>query len=65
MYIMMEEFFADLLVEDRVLVELKAVKILDDAHFAQCLNYLKASGMRLCLLINFGAKNLVIKRIVL
>jgi len=59
------DFYADLLVEDRVLVELKAVKMLDDVHFAQCLNYLKASGLRLCLLINFGAKNLVIKRIVL
>jgi GxxExxY protein len=59
------EFFADLLVEGQVMVELKAVKALDDAHLAQCLNYLKASGLRLCLLINFGNKNLVVKRVIL
>ena len=38
------EYVADLLVEGLVLVELKAIKELDDIHMAQCLNYLKATG---------------------
>ena len=47
-----------------MLVELKAVKALDNIHRAQCLNYLKATGLRLCLLLNFGKPRLEIKRIV-
>lgn len=58
------DFAADLLVEDRVLVELKAAKALDDIHKAQCLNYLKATGLHVCLLINFGAPRVEMKRIV-
>jgi GxxExxY protein len=59
------EFFADLLVQDSVVVEIKAVKAFDEAHWAQCLNYLKATGLRMCLLLNFGKPRLEIKRIVL
>jgi len=59
------EYAADLLVEDLVLVELKAVKLLDEVHSAQCLNYLRASGITLCLLINFGRPRVEIKRIIL
>ena len=59
------EYVADLLVEDCVLVELKAVKILDEVHQAQCINYLKATGMHLCLLLNFGTRRVGIKRIAL
>jgi GxxExxY protein len=58
------EYFAGLLVEDVLLVELKTVKALDDAHRMQCTNYLKASGPRLCLLLNFGKPRLEIKRVV-
>ena len=58
------EYAVDLLVEESVLVELKAVKTLDDIHQAQCLNYLRASGMQLCLLLNFGKPRLEIRRIV-
>jgi len=47
-------FFADLLIEDTVIVELKHAKGLDPAHKAQGLNYLKETGKKLCLLINFG-----------
>lgn len=47
-------YVADLVVEGAVLLEIKAVKILDEIHTAQCLNYLKATGLQLCLLINFG-----------
>jgi GxxExxY protein len=52
------------LLEEAVLVELKAVKALDDIHQAQCPNYLRASGMRLCLLLNFGTLRPDIRRIV-
>ena len=56
---------ADLLVENKVLVELKTVKYLDDVQKAQCLNYLKATGMKICLLINFGNPRVEVKRFVL
>jgi GxxExxY protein len=59
------EFVADLLVQTEVLIELKAVKALDEIHLAQCLNYLKATGLRICLLINFGNPKVEIKRIML
>ena len=58
------EYTADLLVEDCILVELKAVKALDDIHLAQCLNYLKATGLSLCLLINFGKPKVDVRRVV-
>jgi GxxExxY protein len=48
-----------------VLIEFKAVKALDDVHMAQCLNYLKATGLTVCLLINFGKPKVEIKRVVL
>jgi GxxExxY protein len=50
------EYFADLFVEGLVIVELKAVRNFDDAHTAQCLNYLVATGAAICLLINFGRR---------
>jgi GxxExxY protein len=58
------EYFADLLVEGSVVVELKAGKELDEIHLAQCLNYLKATGLKVCLLINFGKPRVEIRRIV-
>ena len=59
------EYCVDLLVEDAVLIELKATRALDRAHRAQCVNYLRATGLRLCLLLNFGTPRLEIRRIVL
>ncbi len=56
---------ADLWVENKVLIELKAVENLDDVHKAQCLNYLKATAVKICLLINFGNPRVEIKRIAL
>ncbi len=56
------EFFADLLVSNTVIVELKAVKEFSDAHAAQCLNYLKATGQPICLLLNFGKPRVEVKR---
>lgn len=55
----------DLLVEGKVLVELKAVRDLNDVFRAQCMNYLRATGLRLCLLINFGNPRVEVKRIVI
>ncbi|HEX4368050.1 MAG TPA: GxxExxY protein [Rhodopila sp.] len=57
-------YTADLLVENCVLVELKAVKAFDTIHEAQCMNYLKATGLPLCLLLNFGRPRVEIKRLV-
>lgn len=50
------EYFADLLVEGRVIVELKATKSLTAGHEAQLLNYLKATSAEVGLLLNFGPK---------
>jgi GxxExxY protein len=58
------DYFADLLVEGCVIVELKTVKTFDEVHTAQCLNYLKATGVRICLLLNFAKPQIEIKRIV-
>jgi GxxExxY protein len=58
------DYIADLLVEQFVLVELKAAKALDDIHMAQCMNYLKATGFHVCLLLNFGKPKVEVKRIV-
>ena len=58
------DYVADLLVEECVLVELKAAKGLDDVHVAQCLNQLRATGLSVCLLFNFGRPKLEIKRLV-
>ena len=57
------EYFPDLMVEGVLLVESKTVKALDDTHRMQCTNYLKATGLRLCLLLNFGKPHLEIKRV--
>ncbi len=61
--IVVGEYFVDLLVEECVLVELKAVKALDGGNFAQCLSYLNASRLRICLLMNFANPRVEIKRI--
>lgn len=58
-------FVADLIVESDVLVELKAQRMVGDVQMAQCLNYLKATGLRICLLLNFDRRNKVqVKRVV-
>ena len=58
------DYFADILVENEIIIELKTVKEFDDIHIAQCLNYLKITGLKLCLLINFSKPRVEIKRIV-
>ena len=57
------EYCADLLVEEAVIVELKAVKNIENIHCAQCQNYLKATGIKLGLVINFGAEKVQVRRL--
>ena len=56
------DFYADLLVDEKVLIELKAVKALAPEHQAQIINYLNATGIEVGLLINFGNPKLELKR---
>ena len=56
---------ADFVVENKVLVELKAIIQLEDVHLAQALNYLKAYKLQVGLLINFGSKSLTFRRLIL
>ena len=58
------DYFADLIAEDCVIVELKAGKNIEDIHLAQTLNYLRATGFKLGLIINFGKPRVEIKRVV-
>lgn len=57
------DYIGDIVVEGRLLLELKACKALEDVHLAQCLNYLKATGIPTCLLINFGTTKPKIRRV--
>jgi GxxExxY protein len=56
-------YYADLLVQDRLVVEVKAVQAINPVHEAQCLNYLRASRLSLCLLINFARPRVELRRI--
>ncbi len=58
-------YFADLLVDGSVICEIKAVETLASAHEAQLLHYLKATGIKVGLLLNFGAKRVQVKRFAL
>src|SRR5690606_16829902 len=53
----------DFFVEEKVMVEIKAVIQLEDVHLAQAINYLEAYGLEVGLLLNFGAKSLQFKRV--
>lgn len=58
-------YFADIVVNDQIILELKTVEILKSLHEAQVMNYLKATGYKLGILINFAAERIEYKRIVL
>jgi len=58
------DYFADLLVEGELIVELKCVENFSDEHLAQCLNYLKATGLHLAVLLNFRHPKVLYKRVV-
>lgn len=56
------EYYADIFVEDSIIIELKAAKNIDENHQAQLLNYLKASDKSIGLIVNFGKSKVEIKR---
>ena len=60
----MGEYFADIIVENVLVIELKCAERLSNEHPAQCLNYWRASGRTLCLLVNFQKPKVEWKRIV-
>ena len=57
------DYIADFVIDNKVIVELKAVPALDSLFEAQVINYLRATGLQVALLINFGQKDLQIKRL--
>ena len=61
----MGEYVADLVVEEQLIVELKCVDHLANEHLAQCINYLKASGLHVALLVNFQKPKVEWKRVLL
>ena len=61
--IIVGEYVADLVVDQAVIVEVKTAKALDSSHVAQCLNYLRATGLKVSLLINFGQPKVEVKRV--
>ena len=59
------DYIADILVEDKIILEIKAVDQISDVHRAQVMNYLKATKIKLGIIINFAEPKLIYKRIVL
>ncbi|MRT94279.1 GxxExxY protein [Ancylomarina sp. 16SWW S1-10-2] len=60
-----KKYYADFLCHNEIIVELKVVKSLDGNHMAQIMNYMKATNKKVGLLVNFGARSLEYKRVVL
>lgn len=63
--ILKKEYSADFICFDKIIVELKALSELNSEHESQVLNYLKATGFKLGILVNFGQKSLEYKRLIL
>jgi GxxExxY protein len=61
--IIVGDYFTDIIVENRLIVELKVVQSIHDSHRAQCIIYLKATGLKLALLLNFSRLKLEIERV--
>ena len=62
--ILPHHFFADFVVNDRIILEIKAVKVIHEEAIAKAINYLAVSGLRLAIIINFGEGKLNYQRIV-
>ena len=62
--ILPHKFYADLVVYDKIILDLKSVSEINDKHLAQMINYLKVSGNKLGLIVNFGDVDLNFKRVV-
>ena len=58
------QYYADILVEDKIILELKVAERISPAHKAQALNYLKGTGLKLAIILNFGPKKLESHRVV-
>jgi len=63
--ILKHKFYADFVVLDKIILEIKSCKSLNDEHIAQCINYLKVSNNKLAILVNFNKDSLEYKRIIL
>ncbi|MDR0793540.1 MAG: GxxExxY protein [Chitinophagaceae bacterium] len=63
--ILPHKFYADFVIFDKIILEIKAINNIADEHIAQCINYLKVSKNKLALLVNFGELKLKYKRIIL
>ncbi|MEZ4803720.1 MAG: GxxExxY protein [Gelidibacter sp.] len=63
--ILQHKFYADFVVFDKIILEIKSIKELNDAHISQCLNYLKVSGCKLAIIANFHKDFLDHKRVIL
>lgn len=62
--VLKHKFYADFVVFDKIILEVKGVSGISDEFYAQCINYLKVSGNRIALLVNFGELKLNYKRII-
>ncbi len=58
------QYYADMLIEDKIILELKVAERISSAHKAQALNYLKGTGLKLAMILNFGPKKLESHRVV-
>ncbi|MBT3254026.1 MAG: GxxExxY protein [Candidatus Marinimicrobia bacterium] len=58
------QYYADMLVDDKIILELKVAERISAAHKAQALNYLKGTGLKLAIILNFGPKKLESHRVV-
>ena len=58
------DYFANILVDDKIILELKSIEKINDAHRAQALNYLKGTGKQLAIILNFGKEKLEYERFV-
>ena len=58
------DYYADILVEDKIILELKSVEEIINTHISQALNYLKATGLQLAIILNFGKNGLEHERLV-
>lgn len=63
--ILKHQYIADFVIENKIILELKAIKTLTSSHVKQTLNYLAASKLKLGLLVNFGEDSLMYKRVIL
>ena len=63
--ILKHKFFADFVIYNKIILEIKTVECFNNAHYSQCINYLKVSGLEVAILANFNLASLEHKRIVL